>query len=99
MEQTVRVRIGDRGDVFLKLQREDKDQTSDRNRCNNSTTVSSNIFKIPKIRLSRNLKTKKDRHTDRASLPNSGPMPTTGIPTTGVAAIPETPNPSNTHMW
>ena len=87
-----------RGMFFvLKLQREDKEQTSDRNRCNNSTTVSSNIFKIPKIRLSRNLKRGHKRQTHRAGLPNSGPMPTTGIPTTGVAATPETPNPSNTH--
>lgn len=48
---------------------------------------------------------------DRASLPNefSGPILTTGIPTTGVAAILETPNPSAprkhthrhtyTHTW
>lgn len=72
---------------------ENKKQRSDKNRCKNSTSASSNIFKIQDC-----LGFWRERRGDkgRASLPNrsSGPLLTTGIPTMGVAAIPETLNPS-----
>lgn len=77
MEQTVKARKkrAHRQTFFSAAERrsvaENKEQRSDKNRCKNSTSVSCNIFKIPKIRLSRNWRegreeTKEERRAEPA---------------------------------